>query len=199
MRILVVKTSSLGDVIHTLPAITDAYRVLPDIQFDWVIEESFAEIPALHPAVKRVIPLNFRHWRKQPFQAWRSSAWRVFQWEIRRQYYDLIIDAQGLLKSAFIASQAKGIRCGLDWWSAREPLASLSYHRRYTVPKEQHAITRVRQLFAAALGYKIPDDPPDYGLKLYAITTLYTTAPTLIFLHGTTWQSNTGPSSFGLN
>ena len=63
-RVLIVKTSSMGDVIHTLPALTDARRAYPDIQFDWVVEEGFAEIPSWHPAVDRVIPVAIRRWRK---------------------------------------------------------------------------------------------------------------------------------------
>ena len=71
-RVLVVKTSSLGDVIHSLPALTDAARAIPDIKFDWVVEQSFAEVPSWHPAVDRVIPVSVRRWRKHPVQAWRS-------------------------------------------------------------------------------------------------------------------------------
>ena len=102
MRVLLVKTSSLGDVIHTLPALTDAQRAIPGIQFDWVVEEGFAEIPAWHPAVAQVIPVAIRRWRKHPLQTLRSGEWRRFKARLRETHYDLVIDAQGLLKSAWL-------------------------------------------------------------------------------------------------
>ena len=77
MRVLLIKTSSLGDVVHTLPALTDAQAAIPGIRFDWVVEEAFAEIPRWHPAVAEVIPVAIRRWRKQPIQTWRSGAWRA--------------------------------------------------------------------------------------------------------------------------
>ncbi|RKZ59576.1 MAG: lipopolysaccharide heptosyltransferase I [Candidatus Parabeggiatoa sp. nov. 2] len=164
MYILIVKTSSLGDVIHTLPALTDALKHYPDLQCDWVVEEAFAEIPAWHPAVKRVIPVALRRWRKQPWQTWRSGRWRKFIQTLTCERYDRVIDAQGLIKSAFLTLKARGPRCGLDRHSAREPLAALAYQQRYAIDKNQHAVTRVRQLFAAVLDYPLPDSPPDYGI-----------------------------------
>ena len=102
MRILLIKTSSLGDVIHALPAVTDAARAIPGIRFDWVVEESFAEIPAWHPAVDRVIPVALRRWRKAPFSAWFGGEWHRFRQSLRAERYDAVIDAQGLLKSALL-------------------------------------------------------------------------------------------------
>ncbi|KPE47437.1 glycosyltransferase family 9 protein, partial [Pseudomonas aeruginosa] len=102
MRVLLVKTSSLGDVIHTLPALTDAARAIPGIQFDWVVEEGFAEIPAWHPAVARVIPVAIRRWRKNLWQTLRNGEWRRFKQRLKEVDYDLVIDAQGLLKSAWL-------------------------------------------------------------------------------------------------
>src|SRR5579863_2027617 len=67
MRVLVVKTSSLGDVIHTLPALTDAAKAIPNLSFDWVVEQPFAEIPGWHSKVKKIIPLAWRRWRKNIF------------------------------------------------------------------------------------------------------------------------------------
>ena len=98
MRVLLIKTSSLGDVIHALPALTDAARALPGIRFDWVVEEGFAEIPAWHPAVDRVIPVAIRRWRKNLWQTFRSGEWKRFKDRVREQRYDLVIDAQGLFK-----------------------------------------------------------------------------------------------------
>ena len=107
MRVLVVKMSSLGDVIHTLPALTDAAAAIPGITFDWVVEEGFAEIPAWHPAVDTVIPIALRRWRKHPWRDFRGPQWRACRQALRRQHYDAVIDAQGLLKSVFVARLVK--------------------------------------------------------------------------------------------
>ena len=97
-RVLVVKTSSLGDVIHTLPALTDAVRAVPGVVFDWVVEQGFSEVPSWHPAVDRVIPVAVRRWRKHPLQALWSGEWAEFKEQVGRFQYDAVIDAQGLLK-----------------------------------------------------------------------------------------------------
>jgi len=193
MRILVIKTSSLGDVIHTLPALTDAYRYYPHLQCDWVVEEAFAEIPTWHPAVKQVIPVALRRWRQQIWQATRQ--WHSFKQSLTATHYDFVIDAQGLLKSAWLTYQSRGLRCGFDWRSAREPLATLAYQRRYAVAKPLHAITRLRQLLAASLGYPLPETPPDYGI---AHRFPLTPAPQVVFLPGTTWVTKQWPEHFWL-
>ncbi|KJJ64739.1 lipopolysaccharide heptosyltransferase I [Pseudomonas sp. Choline-3u-10] len=195
MRVLLVKTSSLGDVIHTLPALTDAQRAIPGIQFDWVVEEGFAEIPAWHPAVAQVIPVAIRRWRKHPLQTLRTGEWRRFKARLRETHYDLVIDAQGLLKSAWLTRYVKAPVAGLDRDSIREPLASRFYDRRYAVPRERHALERVRQLFAQALGYSIPEMIADYGLDRSQLATPGE-QPYLLFLHGTTWPSKHWPEAY---
>jgi heptosyltransferase I len=196
MRVLIVKTSSLGDIIHTLPALSDARKHIPDICFDWVVEEAFAEIPRWHPAVAEVIPVGLRRWRKQLWASWRAGVWGDLRTHLRRHYYDHIIDAQGLLKSALLTWQARGLRSGLDQNSAREGLAAYFYQQRIAVATNQHAITRVRQLFAAVLGYAYQDDMPNYGLNRYAMTMLATPGPRLLFLHGTTWPTKHWPEAY---
>ncbi len=158
MRVLIVKTSSLGDVLHTLPAVTDAARLLPGIRFDWVVEEAFAEVPAWHAAVDDVIPVALRRWKHGFLQALRLGEPQAAIRQLRQQDYDRVIDAQGLLKSAVIARFARGPRYGLDAASAREPLAARSYNRVFEVVRAQHAVARVRQLFALALQYEVPDE-----------------------------------------
>src|SRR5688572_8129534 len=113
MRILIIKTSSMGDVIHTLPALTDASHAIPGIKFDWVVEEGFAEIPLWHKNVDKVIPVALRRWRKNLFSAQTRSEWKKCREQLRAEQYDFIIDAQGLLKSAWLVWMAKGIRTGL--------------------------------------------------------------------------------------
>ncbi|WP_222909658.1 lipopolysaccharide heptosyltransferase I [Pseudomonas sp. DNDY-54] len=192
MRVLLIKTSSLGDVIHTLPALTDAQRAIPGIQFDWVVEEGFAEIPAWHPAVVQVIPVAIRRWRRRLLQTLRSGEWRRFKARLRETRYDLVIDAQGLLKSAWLTRYVSAPVAGLDRESAREPLASRFYDRRYAIARDQHALERVRQLFAQVLGYTVPETMADYGLDRNQLATSGD-QPYLLFLHGTTWPSKHWP------
>nr|WP_212757844.1 lipopolysaccharide heptosyltransferase I [Stutzerimonas nitrititolerans] len=192
---MLIKTSSLGDVVHTLPALTDAQRAIPGIQFGWVVEEGFAEIPAWHPAVAQVIPVAIRRWRKSLWQTLRSGEWRRFKARLRETHYDLVIDAQGLLKSAWLTRYVKAPVAGLDRDSAREPLASRFYDRRYAVPRDQHALERVRQLFAQALGYELPQGIGDYGLDRAQLATPGE-EPYLLFLHGTTWPSKHWPEAY---
>jgi heptosyltransferase I len=196
MRILIVKTSSLGDVIHTLPAVTDAQKHCPDLQCDWLVEESFAEIPTWHPAIKHVIPVALRRWRKQPWQTWYSGKWSEFIQTLQSKQYDKVIDAQGLIKSAFLTFKAHGLRCGLDRHSAREPLAALAYQQRYTIAKNQHAVTRVRQLFAQVLDYALPETLPDYGILKHFEPEAAKILPTILFIHGTTWATKHWPDSY---
>jgi heptosyltransferase-1 len=164
-RILFVKTSSLGDVVHNCPAITDAARCVPDAVIDWVIEEAFAEFGSLHPRVRRVIPLAIRRWRGAPFAAATWSELRAFRAMLRSERYDAIIDSQGLLKSALVAVQALGRRHGFDRDSVREPLAARFYDTAHAVPGDLHAVDRNRRLAAAALGYRV-EGPCDYGLRV---------------------------------
>lgn len=194
-RVLVVKTSSMGDVIHTLPAITDAMRAIPGIRFDWVVEEGFAEIPAWHPAVDRVIPVAIRRWRKHPVKMVQSGEWQRFYTQISAHAYGSVIDAQGLLKSAILTRLACGDICGYDRHSAREPLASLAYQHRFAVAKDQHAVERIRELFAHALGYKQPSTVPDYGLDR-AQFALRVEQPYVLFLHGTTRADKHWPDDY---
>lgn len=164
MRILIVKTSSLGDVIHNLPVISDIRRHFPQAQIDWCVEESFSAIPRLHPGVGRVIPVAVRRWRKKLLQAatWREMA--EFRRQLASETYDAIIDTQGLLKSALIASRAKGPRLGYAADAAREPAAARWYNRHFHVSRDLHAVIRNRRLVAAALGYQIEGEP-DYGIE----------------------------------
>jgi heptosyltransferase I len=161
MKILIIKTSSMGDVIHTLPAVTDAIRAFSEISFDWAVEESFSEIPTWHRGVKKVIPVPLRRGKKHPFDV----QWKSFFANLRQEKYDLIIDAQGLLKSALLSCVGQGTRCGYDWHSAREPLASIFYQKKYSIALREHAITRIRKLFSEVLGYSFLESEVDYGIS----------------------------------
>jgi heptosyltransferase-1 len=161
--ILLVKTSSLGDVIHNLPVASDIRAAIPGNSIDWVVEESFAAVPRLHTAVRRVLPVAIRRWRRNMLAAATRAEILRFRDELRARSYDAVIDTQGLLKSAIIACSARGPGYGLDWKSSREPLA-LFYHRTFAVPRTLHAVERNRALAGRALGYVVPNGV-DYGVR----------------------------------
>lgn len=196
MRVLLVKTSSMGDVIHTLPALTDAHLAIPGIQFDWAVEKAFAVIPSWHPAVANTIPVAVRHWRKDIFSRATRENLQALRKQFHAQKYDLILDAQGLVKSAFLTLLTKGVRAGLDFRSARESLAALAYQRRYKVNFYQHAVVRMRSLFSQALGYALPNTSPDFGLNRQAFMQNESAEKYLVFLHGTTWTSKQWPEQY---
>jgi len=166
-RILIVRTSSLGDIVHTLPAVSDIARHYPDVRIDWLVEETFAEIPGWHPAVTEVIPVAQRRWRKAWWERTVRAERAALAARLRDGAYDIVLDAQGLLKSAWLARQTRGLKHGLDWRSAREPLASLFYDIKHRVAFEQAAVTRQRLLTAQALGYA-PDGVPAFSLQALA-------------------------------
>jgi heptosyltransferase-1 len=162
---LLVKTSSLGDVIHCLPAVSDIVRNTPHVKLHWLVEAPFAEICALHPGVSRVIPMRLRQWRKAPFAEGTRTEVTAFVKEIRRARYDRVIDAQGLIRTAALAHLARGPICGYDAVSVREPPAAMLYARRYPVSVTIHAVERMRSLAAQSLGYALPDEL-DYGVDV---------------------------------
>ena len=175
MIILLVKTSSLGDVVHNLPVASDIRARFPEARIDWVVEESFADIPRLHPAVRRVIPVAVRRWRRNLLTASTWRELRAFRAEVRSEAYDLVLDTQGLIKSGLMARLALGRRAGYAAEVAREPLASRCYDDTYVIPKNLHAVERNRWLAAAALGYE-PDQPLDYGIATAPLTADWLTA-----------------------
>lgn len=197
MRVLIVKTSSMGDVLHTLPALTDAQQAIPGIQFDWVVEEGFAQIPSWHAAVDRVIPVAIRRWRKAWFSAPIKAERKAFRDAVRLQQYDAIIDAQGLVKSAALVTRlARGVKHGMDWSTAREPLASLFYNRKHHIAKQQHAVERTRELFAKSLGYAKPQSQGDYAIAQHFVNECNAdTGQYAVFLHATTRDDKHWPEA----
>ena len=195
MKILLIKTSSLGDVFHTLPAVEDAYRALPGVEIDWVVEEAFAAIPAWHPAVNDVIPVAWRRWRKNLFSKAVRAEMKAFRQRLQSTDYDIVLDAQGLLKSAVITRMARGPRYGLDKHSCREPLAAMAYQFPQAVAKGQHAIPRVRQLFAQVLGYEVPAGL-SYGVDRTRWQRPAVAGDYWMFLHGTTWITKLWPEAY---
>ncbi len=168
MRILLVKTSSLGDVIHNLPVVSDLRRCFPEARIDWCVEEAFADIPRLHPEVSDVIPVAVRRWRKTLGQ---PATWReigAFRQLLKRTPYTAVLDTQGLIKSGLIARQAGGRHYGYAAVVAREPLAARFYDETFVIPPNVHAVERNRWLSAAAFNYPV-DLPLDYGIAAPAV------------------------------
>ncbi|MDO5058013.1 MAG: lipopolysaccharide heptosyltransferase I [Lautropia sp.] len=170
MRILIVKMSSMGDVVHAQPLATDLRRHCPDAQIDWVVESAFAGLPAMNPAVDTVIPMAWRRWRKSLGQSGTRAAMQAFWQRLRSQRYHLVLDCQGLLKSAAVVRMARADRrVGPDRHSAREGLAALAYDQPVPVPRDWHVVRRNRAIGAAALGYAI-EDPARFGLSVPPLT-----------------------------
>lgn len=192
-KILLVKTSSLGDVVHNLPMVSDILAHYPDAEIDWVVEESFAAIPALHPGVGAVLPVALRRWRKALFERRIRDEIRAAIHQLREKTYDIILDSQGLLKSALIARLAHGSRAGLDRKSAREPLAALFYDYTVAIEKNRHAVERNRFLAGRVLGY-VPETPVDYGITAPdAALPWLPDAPYAVFLHATSRDDKLWP------
>ena len=165
VRLLVVKTSSMGDVVHALPVVHDVLRRYPDACIEWLVEAPFAAIPALHPDVRRVLPMAWRRWRERLFEGATWRAMKALRTELRAAPYNLVLDLQGLVKSAVWARQAAGPVAGYDRDSIREPLAASLYRYKARVGRQLHAVQRCRLLVAAHLGLPEPVDPPVFGLR----------------------------------
>lgn len=160
MRVLIVKMSSMGDVVHAQPVANDLVARYPDCRIDWVVEQAFAPIVSLNPAVEQVLPIAWRRWRRRLRDREVREQMRAFRRALRETRYDWIIDCQGLVKSAAVVRLARGEhRVGLDWSTAREPLASLAYDRRVDVPRDWHVVRRNRAIAAQGLGYRFSDLP----------------------------------------
>ena len=167
--ILFIKTSSLGDVIHQMPALTEARRQRADARFAWVVEEAFAPLVRLHPDVAEVIPVAWRRWRNSLAAPATLAEIAANMRALRAQAYDTIIDSQGLLRTGIMARVARGRRHGYDRHSIREPLAAVFYDVRHRVSRALHAVERNRILAGLALGY-VPQGAPDYGLERARLT-----------------------------
>jgi heptosyltransferase-1 len=190
-NVLFIKTSSLGDVIHHMPAIVEARRHRPDARLAWVVEEAFAPLVRLHPAVDEVVPVASRRWRHALFSAatWREAV--AFRHLLRLRLYDAVIDTQGLLRTAVISQVARGRRHGYDAASIREPLAARFYDVGHRVSRELHAIERNRILTGLALGYA-PDGAVDFGLDRAKLA-FAGAAPFAVLLHATARDSKQWP------
>ncbi|WP_248745304.1 lipopolysaccharide heptosyltransferase I [Pseudomonas sp. MWU12-2037] len=193
-----VKLTSMGDLLHALPAISDAVKAIPGIQFDWVVDEAFAEIPTLHAAVNTIVTTAHRRWRRDIWLSIKRGELVALWKKVRAKKYDVVIDAQNNLKSAAVMSFARGLRHGMDRRSARESFASWMCDKTFTIPRGLHAVARQRQLFAKALGYALPDSLPDFGIDQQRLPVLPVAlpAPYVVFVHSTTWAAKHWPERY---
>jgi heptosyltransferase-1 len=168
-RVLIIKTSSLGDVIHNLPIVQDLHQAVPGLTIDWLVEEAYVDLLRLHPGLAQIIPVALRRWRKDLGGAATSAERARFRTALRAEAYDVVLDTQGLIKSALMARSARlapgGERVGYSFRSARESLASLFYDRRYSIDERSHAVERLRSLAAQAFGYPL-QKALDFGLQV---------------------------------
>lgn len=195
-RILLVKTSSLGDVIHNLPVVNDILQHFPDAQIDWVVEESFADIPRLHPKVGQVITIAMRRWRKHLLSLNTLREISSVIKTLSANKYDVVIDSQGLIKSSIITSLTNGVKHGYDKESIREASATWCYHQKHHISFQQQAVIRNRTLTAQSLNYVVPNNAPDYGIKASVNTDLIINGSYVIGLHGTSRDSKLWPTEY---
>jgi heptosyltransferase I len=192
VRILIVKTSSMGDVVHALPLAADLSTRLPAAQVDWLVEESFAAIPAMSRHVRRVHRVALRRWRRSPLQ---TATWHeitAVKRALRAESYDWVLDAQGLLKSAWMARWAHAPIAGLSSDAARERIAAAFYQRRIIVPRALHAVERCRRIGAGVFGYAI-DGPPCFDLKVPAAAVLNLPGPYAVLFTNASRESKLWP------
>jgi len=195
LKILLVKMSSMGDLVHNLPVVSDIHAHCPAAVVDWVAEEAYATIPALHRGVRNVIPIAWRRWRRHLgcTGTWREMA--AFRRQLTAADYDFVLDSQGLLKSALVGTMAHGVLVGGDGKSIREPLAAIFYRHRLPVAWSRHVVDRCRAIAAGILGYAI-DTPPEYGIKAVPLVADWLPAtPYCVLMHAASrpeklWQES---------
>jgi lipopolysaccharide heptosyltransferase I len=196
-RVLLIKFTSLGDLIHALPALTDAARAHPGLKFDWMIDESFSEIATWHESVERVFATSHRTWRQGLLAALRPIGRLIGN--VRETKYDLVIDGQGNFKTALMSLFTRGTTAGFDFRSVRERVASFAYRKKYPVSKKAHAIDRLRQLFAQSLDYPCPASPPDFGIhrSTFAPLPFAAAEPYIVFIPNASWKTKIWPTEHG--
>jgi len=176
LKILIVKLSSLGDVVHAMPAVQDLRAALPSVQVDWVVERAFAPLVSRCEGVGRVIPCDLRRWRKAPLAKSTRQEWAAFKATLQQDAYDAVIDLQGLTKSALVSWLARTTPQGKRYslgnktdGSAFEAPARWVADVAITLEPHVHAVQRSRLLCAQALGYggeqgSTLQDPPRFGV-----------------------------------
>jgi len=197
MRVLIIKLTSMGDLMHAFPALTDAALQYPDIEFDWVVDKAFSEVPLWHQNVKNVIKMAHRQWKKEPIKAYCDGRLPAFYQELNQYDYDVVIDMQANLKSAVVSWLRKSHVHGLDKNSCREKPAHWAYKYQHSVELKQHSVEKLRELMAKALGYEKPETAANYNVNLehYSLPKLDVELPSkyLMFVHNASWLTKLWP------
>jgi len=192
-RVLIIRPSSLGDIVHALAIVHDLHRHHAGVEIDWVVEEPFVGLVGMNRGVRRVISIALRRWRRGVLarSTWREM--RTFRRELAREHYDAVIDFQEQVKGALIAWFAHGPVHGPDRASVREPAATLFYRHSYRINPQQHLIDRCRQLAGKALGY-VPAGPPRFDLRPPMLQDS-SRAPYAVLVHATSRADKLWPES----
>ncbi|WP_416191636.1 lipopolysaccharide heptosyltransferase I [Neisseria sp. CCUG12390] len=194
MKILLVRLSSMGDLIHTLPAVQDLAQQRPDVELHWLSEAGFADIARLHPFVKKVHTMKWRQWRKNLTQAETWHEIGRLKTALQEEQFDFVLDSQGLMKSALFAKMAGAPIYGLDKHSARESWAAYFYRQKFVVKKGKNAVWRNRALFAQVFAYTMPEEQT-FGLTVPETGRLNDLKkPYYVALHATSRDSKLWPS-----
>lgn len=200
-RVLIVKLSSLGDVVHAMPAVQDIRRAWPNLHIDWVVERAFAPLVSRCEGVDRVIPIDLRQWRKAPLAATTRGAWRAFREALTDQTYDVVVDLQGLTKSAWVARMARMAPLG-----QRYAMANQTEGSGYEAPTRWvadvavrldphvHAVQRARLVCARAFSYHV-EGPAQFGLLAQ---TQALPVPTVALVHGSSRADKQWPRTHWL-
>ena len=198
MKILIIKISSLGDIIHTFPALFDAKQALPHAQFDWLAEDQYMQLLGMNPSINQALPMRWRKWRHEIIKNIINGTFKDFYQRLTEHSYDIIIDAHGQMKTALLSRLARGVKCGYDQASLVESFVSWGYQRCFTVDKNLSAVTRSRLLFSQALGYPMPDTRANFGLDLKHFNG-EKKSPISFFFMVPLGNQNTGRKSIGIN
>jgi heptosyltransferase-1 len=190
-RILIIRPSSLGDIVHAMPIVHDMHHHRADLAIDWVVEEPFVGLVEMNRGVRRVIAVALRRWRRGALSRSTWGEMRGFSRELKREHYDAVIDLQEQVKGALLARFARGPVHGPDRRSVREPIAALLYRHRYRIDPQQHLIDRCRQLAGSALGYA-PSGPPRFELRTPPLRDA-PPAPYAVFVHATSRRDKLWP------
>ncbi len=172
MKILLVRVSSLGDVLHNMPVVADLLQHFPDAQIDWVVEETYVHLVKLNAGVHKIIPFALRRWRKSLFSRATRKEMKQFYADLRAERYDIVLDTQGLMKTGLIMGMARikpgGKKVGLangTEGSGYEAASRLFHTKSLPVDSHTHAVLRGRLVAAFACGYQV-NTPAKFGLGL---------------------------------
>jgi heptosyltransferase-1 len=204
LKILLVRVSSLGDVLHNLPIVADILRHHPDAVIDWVVEEGYVSLVRLNPHVRTIIPFALRRWRKSLASGATRAEIKAFFRTLRAERYDYVFDTQGLLKTGVIMGAARlapgGRKVGLangSEGSGYEGISRIFHTDSIPLDPRTHAVARGRLVSAAALGYAV-DTAPDFGLPAPESSNRpqwMPAQPYAVFFHGTARASKKWPAA----